>query len=107
MLRRSGIKIPKLLRLIFATCIIFLLIMSLLRIVLFFSFSSQGNHFSQLADAGVLGLRYDLRYVGILGMLLLISGSFPFLHPFATRAGRKWALFIIGLAAFLLVFFYS
>ena len=81
--------------------------MSLLRIVLFFSFSSQGNHFSQLADAGVLGLRYDLRYVGILGMLLLISGSFPFLHPFATRAGRKWALFIIGLAAFLLVFFYS
>ena len=81
--------------------------MSLLRVLLFFSFSSQGNHFGQLADAGVLGLRYDLRYVGILGALLLITGSFPFLHPFKTPAGRKWALFITGLAAFLLVFFYS
>jgi len=80
--------------------------MSLLRVVLFFYFGSQGNHFAGLGDAFVLGIRYDLRYAGILGAFLLITGSFPFLHPYERKAGRRWALFIAGLAGFLLVFFY-
>lgn len=100
-------KIPKLHRLVFATCIIFLLIMNLLRIILYFSFSKQGNHFSQLFSSFILGIRYDLRYVSILGALLLITGSFSFLAPFRKDLGRKWAFLLIGLAAFMVVFFYS
>jgi hypothetical protein len=46
MLTRSSIKIPKLIRSVFAAGIIFLLIMSLLRIALYFSFSRQGHHFT-------------------------------------------------------------
>jgi len=104
---KAGIKIPKLIRLIFATGIIFLLIMSLLRLVLFLSFSKQGHTFSDLLPAFGLGLRYDLRYAGILCALLLITGSLPFLHPYRKPAGMKWAIFLIGLAGFLIIFFYS
>jgi phosphoglycerol transferase MdoB-like AlkP superfamily enzyme len=107
MLTRSGIKIPKLVRFIFSVGIIFLLIMSLLRVLLFLVFSRQGNHFTGVLPAFILGLRYDLRYVGILGALLLITGSFSWLDPFQTVTGRKVALFFTGLAAFLVVFFYS
>ena len=107
MLTRSGIKIPKLVRFIFSVEIIFLLIMSLLRVLLFLFFSRQGNHFTGVLPAFFLGLRYDLRYVGILGALLLITGSFSPLDPFQTAGGRKLALFFTGLGAFLVVFFYS
>ncbi len=104
---KAGIKIPKLIRLIFATGIIFLLIMSLLRLFLFLSFSKQGHTFSDLLPAFGLGLRYDLRYVGILCVFWLITGSLPFLHPYRKPAGRKWAIFLSGLAGFLIIFFYS
>ena len=107
MLTRSGIKIPKLVRFIFSVEIIFLLIMSLLRVLLFLFFSRQGNHFSGVLPSFLLGLRFDLRYIGILGALLLIMGSFRPVDPFLTAPGRKLALFFTGLAAFFVVFFYS
>jgi len=107
MLTRSGIKIPKLVRFVFSVEIIFLLIMSLLRIMLFMVFSRQGNHFSDVLSSFLLGVRFDLRYIGILGALLLIIGSFPVADPIVTAPGRKIAFFFTGLAAFLVVFFYS
>ena len=106
MVTRSGIKIPKLIRSVLATGIIFLLIMSLLRVALYLSFSKQGNHFGDLLPAFGLGFRYDCRYVGILLVILLISGSFPALHPFRSNTGKRWAIFLISLAGFLIVFFY-
>ena len=105
MLTRTRIKIPKLIRSLFVTGVIFLLMMSLLRLALFLSFSRQGNHFTEVLPSFLLGIRYDLRYVGILSALLLILGWF--LDPFGKGPGRRVALFITGLAAFLVVFFYS
>jgi len=107
MLRRSGIKIPKLIRSVFATGIIFLLIMSLLRVVMYLSFSKQGNSFGDIFPSFILGVRFDLRYVSILTLLLLIVGSFSALHPTKSRTGKRVALFLTGLAGFLVLFFYS
>ena len=80
--------------------------MSLLRLTLFLSFSRQGHSFGSMIPSFLLGIRYDLRYAGILELLLLITGSFTVLHPFRSGRGRKWALFLMGLAGFLVVFFY-
>jgi phosphoglycerol transferase MdoB-like AlkP superfamily enzyme len=107
MLTGSGIKIPKLIRSLFVTGIIFLLIMSLLRLALFLFFSNQGNSFGALLSSFALGLRYDLRSVSMLLLLLLLTGSFSALDPFRSTRGWKWALFLVGLAAFLLIFFYA
>ena len=104
---KAGIKIPKLIRLVFVTGIIFLLIMSLLRLVLYWAFSKQGHHFGDLLPAFGLGIRFDLRYAGILCVLLLLTGALPFLSPFHKTAGRKWTLFVLALAGFLIIFFYS
>jgi phosphoglycerol transferase MdoB-like AlkP superfamily enzyme len=103
----SGLKIPKLTRWIFRTGIIFLLLMTLLRFTLFLFFSKQGNGIFDVIPAFVLGMRYDMRDVCILCLLLMILGSFPVLHPFKTRQGRRIAFILIGIAAFLLAFFYS
>ena len=99
--------IPKTVRLVFSIGIIFLLIMSLLRLALFVVFSNQGHTFTAVLPSFLLGIRYDLRYAGILAVILLITGSFSFLDPFRSSAGRRWVLFLTGLAGLLVVFFYS
>ena len=103
----SVLKIPKLIRWIFLTGIIFLFTMSLMRIVFFVYFPKQGNHFPDMLSSFVLGLRYDLRDVSILCLLLLILGVISFFDPFGTKQGRKFCLFLTVLAGFLLIFFYA
>ena len=80
--------------------------MSLLRLSLFLAYSSQGHSVIALSPAFLLGLRFDLRYVGILALLLLLAGSFPVLDPYRTVAGQRLAFWLTGVAAFMLVFFY-
>jgi len=99
--------IPKTVRLVFSTGIIFLLIMSLLRLALFLSFSKQGHSFGAVIPSFVLGIRYDLRYVGILDVLLLLLGMIRVSDPFRGGWARRLALGLIGIAAFLVLFFYS
>lgn len=103
----SVLKIPKLIRWIFSAGIIFLMIMTLMRLLFFGYFPKQGNHFSDVFSSFVLGLRYDLRDVCIVCLLMLVFGSIPFFDPFGTGRGKKLCLFITALAGFLLMFFYS
>jgi phosphoglycerol transferase MdoB-like AlkP superfamily enzyme len=109
MLNRSATNlpnIPKTVRLVLAIGIIFLLIMSLLRLALYIVFPSQGHSFVSLLPCFWLGIRYDIRYAGILTVLLLITGSLPFLDPFRRRAGQRWLFSVVSLAALCVVFFY-
>src|SRR5579859_1142359 len=109
MLNRSATNlpnIPKTVRLVFSTGIIFLLIMSLLRLALYLAFSTQGHSFAGLFSAFILGLRFDLRYAGILGLVLLLAGCLAGPGLFHSKAGRRAVLGLTGVAAFILVFFY-
>jgi phosphoglycerol transferase MdoB-like AlkP superfamily enzyme len=110
MLNRSAANlpnIPKTVRLVFSIGIIFLLIMSLLRLALFVVNPTQGHPFTAVLPSFLLGIRYDLRYAGILAAILLLTCSFSFLDPFRSSAGRRWVLFLTGFAGLLVVFFYS
>jgi len=82
------------------------LIMSLLRLGLYLAFPAQGHSFTEVFPSFLLGLRFDLRYVGILCLLLLLVGSLPVFQPFRTVAGRRIVLSLTAIAAFLLVLFY-
>jgi phosphoglycerol transferase MdoB-like AlkP superfamily enzyme len=96
-----------LIRWIFTTGIIFLIVMSVLRVCLFFFFSKQGNSLFQILPSLVLGIRYDLRDICLLLILLLLSAISSFLDPFRTERGRRTWFFLFGIAAFLLAFFYT
>ena len=101
------LKIPKLIRWIFLSGIIFLVVMTLTRLLFFVYFPRQGNHFSDVLPSFVLGLRYDLRDVCILCLLLLIVGSIPLFSPFGIGKGKKVCLLLAALAGSLMIFFYS
>ncbi|HVU98528.1 MAG TPA: sulfatase-like hydrolase/transferase [Puia sp.] len=81
--------------------------MSLLRLALFLGFSRQGHSFMGVFSSFLLGVRFDLRYVGILELLILLTGWLAGPAFFRRKAGRRWVLGLTGTAAFLLVFFYS
>jgi phosphoglycerol transferase MdoB-like AlkP superfamily enzyme len=96
-----------LIRWIFSVGIIFLAIMSLLRLGLFLFFDRQGYSLANVRDALVLGFRYDLRAVAILSVCMLVPGSIPALNPFVSLRARKGWFIFLGIASFLLIFFYA
>ena len=102
----SALKIPKLIRWIFCIGIIFLLLMSLLRFALFLFSSGQENHFGDVISSFILGMRYDLRDVCLLMLILLIIGSFSSLNPFKSKTGKTIALIVISFATFVMMIFY-
>ena len=51
-------------------------------------------------------MRYDLRDVCLLMLILLIIGSFSRLNPFKSKTGKTIALIIISFAAFVMMIFY-
>jgi phosphoglycerol transferase MdoB-like AlkP superfamily enzyme len=98
------LKVPRYIQWIVLTGFIFLLLMSLLRLSLVLSFNHP-KHLQGLLAAFVLGLRYDLRIVGIVSLLVFLIGSFKALNPIQKKAGRAisfslWTLFIIALCFF-------
>src|SRR5258708_29638906 len=104
MLNRSATNlpnIPKTVRLVFSTGIIFLLIMSLLRLGLFLFFSRQGHSFTAVFSSFLLGVRFDLRYIGILELLLLLAGCLTGQALFQHKAGRRGVLGLTASAGFI------
>lgn len=84
----------------------FLLLLTLLRAGLFFYFDRQGYSLFKVTDAFFLGLRYDLRSVSLLLLILLVLGSLRPFHPFETTAARRlWMVFFTIISAIVLLFY--
>ncbi len=77
--------------------ICFLFIMSLSRIATGFVFKAPASEIGSNFSAFFLGFRYDLRYVGIVMMLVFIIGLFKKTNPFHSNKGKSW---IIGVWLF-------
>jgi phosphoglycerol transferase MdoB-like AlkP superfamily enzyme len=101
------VKIPKLIRWILWTGLIFLVLFTLMRLGLFILSNQQSYGLSKLGGAFFLGLRYDLRMISILLVVMLILGSIPALHPFTSKSGKKFWMIILGIATLFVLFFFS
>jgi len=98
--------IPRLIRWILITALFFFVLMLVLRIAAFVTFAPPGLHARDALSAFWLGFRFDAREVGLVSLLLLITGSVPVLDPFTRKAGKTvmFSLLCIFLAA-LIVFY--
>ena len=85
----------------------FLIIMSLSRIATGIVFKAPASETGSNMEAFFLGFRYDLRYVGIIMMLVFILGLFKKTNPFSSNQGKKWVLGIWLFFSFSLFILYA
>ncbi|MDF2190113.1 alkaline phosphatase family protein [Paraflavitalea sp. CAU 1676] len=100
------IKLPALIRWILWTGFIFLILFTLMRLGLFLFFSKQGNTFGNLTNAFFLGLRFDLRTISIILLVMLLLGSLPWIHPFKSKGGKRFWTILLSVIVFLLLFLF-
>ncbi|MGN6399451.1 MAG: LTA synthase family protein [Flavisolibacter sp.] len=97
-------KPPRLIRWVSSVVVIFLLLLGFFR--LFFYAWYKPAHYSFPADAFVMGLRLDLRVVGILGLLMLLLCAVPFINPFKNYSAKKFWNIFLPLIFLVVLFFY-
>lgn len=102
----KNLKIPRYIRWIGEVGIVFLLLMTLLRIALVYSFRTPSQKLTSLIDAYLLGMRFDLRIVGIACLVLFLIGSIPPLHPVRKKWGKRVAFWLWGVFVIILTIFY-
>ncbi|MBK7884195.1 MAG: LTA synthase family protein [Chitinophagaceae bacterium] len=78
--------------------------MTLFRLIFFFHYRPAGYLFS--AKVFLLGLRYDLRIIGIVGIIILFGSSIARLNPFKYSNAKKIWNFLLPLFFIILLFFY-
>src|SRR5688500_14918399 len=100
-------KIPKMIRWIIWTGLIFLVLFTIMLMGLFIMSDQQSYGLSKLGSAFFLGLRYDLRMISWLLVVMLVLGSIPVLHPFLSKRGKKFWMLVLGVAVLFVVFFFS
>ncbi|HEY4936991.1 MAG TPA: sulfatase-like hydrolase/transferase, partial [Puia sp.] len=103
----TSLKIPKLIRWIFALGIIFLLWMSMLRLIFYFSFSHSGNPLSTLGSSFLLGFRFDLKMVCILLEAMLLFGALNVSDPFISSRSKKGFFILLAISCLLTSFIYT
>jgi phosphoglycerol transferase MdoB-like AlkP superfamily enzyme len=85
---------------------LFLVVMTLLRLVTHLIAAREALPVDQAVPAFWLGLRFDGRVVALVLLPLLILGTFPFLNPFRSPALRRtWIVFFSVVSAALLVIY--
>ena len=99
--------LPRLIQWMLWTGLIFLAMLTLMRIGFFNFFNQQGYTFSSIGDALFLGLRFDLRVVAIILLCMLVIGNIPLLHPFRTQTGKRFWLALLGMVSLVMVVVYT
>ena len=97
-------EIPRLLRWIFSVLLTLLGVMTIARFLFFWAYNPPGKAFS--GSAFLLGFRYDLRIVCVIGLAMLIICAIPYLHPFKRIGAKKFWNFFLPLVFLLMVFIY-
>jgi phosphoglycerol transferase MdoB-like AlkP superfamily enzyme len=98
-------RIPRLLRWILSVMLVFLFLMSALRLVFFLRYDPPGKPFS--GSAMLMGLRFDIKFTCIMAVSILVLCSIRYLNPFKNfKAGKIWNV-VIPLIFFITLLFYA
>lgn len=98
-------RIPRPIRWIFSVMLLFLISMTLYRVLFFFNYRGANRPFS--GSAFLLGMRYDARVVSILGLLMMLLTAIPFLNPIKNKSSYNFWNGFMGLVFILFLIFYS
>ncbi|MBL0307226.1 MAG: sulfatase-like hydrolase/transferase [Chitinophagaceae bacterium] len=100
-------KIPKTILWVANLFVIFLLIFTLFRLATFFAFKPKGISFGDVVPSFLMGFRYDLRWIAIILMPIVLFSTFPRLSPFYSARNKKWWTWYLAIVTFIVFFFFA
>jgi len=98
-------RIPRLLRWIIAVLFVFIGVMTLYRLLFYFKYNPATKPFS--GSAFLMGLRFDVKFVCILGVSMVALCSIPFLNPIKTKTAQKIWLVLLPVFFMVMLLFYA
>jgi len=100
-------RVPKTIQWVINLFLIYLLIFTLFRLATFFAFHPADISTISVVPSFLLGLRYDLRWISILLLPVVLTSLWPSATPFSSeRTQRSWILYM-ALVTLLVFFFFG
>ncbi|HEX2606177.1 MAG TPA: sulfatase-like hydrolase/transferase [Flavisolibacter sp.] len=101
------LRLPKTLQWVMNLLIIFLLLFTLYRFVTFVAFKPAGEKLSDNLSSFALGLRFDLRWISIVLLPIVMASLVPEFSPFYSARNKKIWTWYLALVTFFFFFFFA
>ena len=100
-------KIPKTLLWVVNLLLIFLLIFTVFRLVTCIAFKPKSLSINELIPSFWMGIRYDLRWIAIILLPIVIFSMVPRLSPFYSAHNKKWWTWYLAIVTFIVFVFFA
>ncbi|MFL5773048.1 MAG: LTA synthase family protein, partial [Flavisolibacter sp.] len=98
---------PKTLLWVFNLMVIFILMFTTFRLLTLLAFRPEEEALSDLIPSFFLGLRFDLRWISIILIPIIVASLIPDFSPFFSQRNRKVWTWYLAIMTFLVIFFFA
>lgn len=101
------LRLPKTLLWVFNLMVIFLAMFTAYRLITLMAFRPEGERWSDLFPSLFLGLRFDLRWISIILLPMVVASLIPAFSPFYAPRNRRLWTWYLAVMTFLVIFFFA
>ena len=87
--------------------VIFLLIFSIFRLITFIAFKPSGISFTDVIPSFLMGIQYDLRWIALVLLPIVLISMLPQLSPFYSARNKKWWTWYLAVVTFIVFIFFA
>jgi phosphoglycerol transferase MdoB-like AlkP superfamily enzyme len=101
------LRLPKTLLWVFNLLVIFTVLFTFYRLLTLLAFKPEGEQLDDLVPSFFLGLRFDLRWISIVLLPIIIASLIPELSPFYSKRNRVLWTWYLAIVTFVIIFFFA